>query len=68
MTYDVILTEDARTDLKYLYDFVLEQELERDGGDVQLAERAYDAIDAAISALGRTPLAYRRVFGSVESA
>jgi plasmid stabilization system protein ParE len=60
VTYDVILTDPAREDLLDLYSFVLERELDRDGGDLSLAGRAYDAVLAAIATLGRTPFTCRR--------
>ena len=60
MTYDVTLTDDARADLILLYDFVLEREMARDGGDVTLADKAYEAIDSALTMLARAPFTYRR--------
>ena len=40
MTFRVRLTREAEADLDRLFHFVLERELERDGGDLSLAEQA----------------------------
>lgn len=60
MKYEVILTDPAREDLIVLYRFVLEREMEIDGGDLSLAGRAYDEILAAISRLAMSPFICRR--------
>ena len=38
MNFRVRLTREAEADLDWLFDFVLERELSRDGGDLTLAE------------------------------
>ena len=51
MSFRVRLTRDAEADLERLFDFVLDRELERDGGDLDLAEQALVAIRAGYVAL-----------------
>jgi plasmid stabilization system protein ParE len=58
--YEVILTDAAREDLIVLYRFVLEREMELEGGDLSLAGHAYDEILAAISSLAKMPFICRR--------
>jgi hypothetical protein len=51
VSFRVRLTRDAEADLERLFDFVLDRELERDGGDLDLAEQALVAIRAGYVAL-----------------
>lgn len=60
MTYRVRLTRGAEEDLERLFDFVLERELARDGGDLELAERALAAIRAGIATLRTSPFTCRK--------
>ena len=59
MTYGVRFTCEALDDLERLYDFVLERELSR-GGDLELAERAVEAIENGIAALSFSPFTCRK--------
>lgn len=60
MSLRVRLTRDAEADLERLFDFVLERELERAGGDLELAEQALTAIRAGIATLGSSPFTCRK--------
>ena len=60
MSLRVRLTRDAEADLERLFDFVLERELERAGGDLDLAEQALTAIRAGIATLGSSPFTCRK--------
>lgn len=60
MSYRVRLTREAAEDLERLFDFVLQRELQRHDGDLELAERALQAIEDGISSLGRSPFTCRK--------
>ncbi len=60
MTFGVRLTREAEADLDRLFDFVLERELERDGGDLSLAEQAVAAIRAGLATLKTSPFTCRK--------
>ena len=60
MTYKVVLTIEAQEDLERLFDFVLERELARDGGDLDLAADALSAIKAGLNVLERFPFTCRK--------
>ncbi|CAM4228430.1 type II toxin-antitoxin system RelE/ParE family toxin [Roseateles saccharophilus] len=64
MTFRVRLTQDAEADLKRLFEFVLERELARDGGDLELATDALAAIRAGIATLKSSPFTCRKAGGS----
>lgn len=55
MTFRVRLTRKAEADLDRLFDFVLERELARDGGDLSLAEQAVASIRAGFATLKTSP-------------
>jgi plasmid stabilization system protein ParE len=59
VSFRVRLTRDAEADLERLFDFVLDRELERDGGDLDLAEQALVAIRAGY-------VAFFEIFGSTD--
>lgn len=59
MTFKVKLTREAEQDLLRLFEFVLERELGRDG-DLDLAERALDAIKGGLATLERFPFNCRK--------
>ena len=59
MSYAVRFSQEARDDLNRLYDFVLERELTRQG-DLGIAERALQAIEAALVALSFSPFTCRK--------
>ena len=59
MSFTVRLTPEAELDLRQLFDFVLQRELER-GGDLGLADRALGAIADGFASLGRSPFSCRK--------
>lgn len=64
MSYSVRLTREAERDLERLFDFVLERELARDGGNLELAEQALGAIKGGLQALQHFPFTCRKAAGS----
>ena len=60
MTYAVLLTADAQQDFERLFDFVLERELAREGGRLELPGQALDAIKAGLKVLERFPFTCRK--------
>ena len=60
MTFRVRLTREAQDDLERLFDDVLERELARPGGDLELAERALAAIRAGVETLKTSPFTCRK--------
>ena len=58
MSYSVRFTRQAAEDLERLYGFILERELSK-GGDLELAERALDAIEHGIATLCFSPFTCR---------
>ena len=60
MSFRVRLTRGADADLERLFDFVLERELARDGGDWELAQRALDAIHVGFATLKSSPFTCRK--------
>lgn len=60
MTFRVRLTRTAEADLERLFDFILERELERDGGDLELAVQAIAAIRAGAATLSTSPFTCRK--------
>jgi plasmid stabilization system protein ParE len=64
VSYRVRLTREAQADLERLFDHVLERELERDGGDLALAEHALDAIRAGLATLQTSPFTCRKTGSS----
>lgn len=60
MTYKVRLTKEAQADVDRLFDFVLERELARDGGDLAQAEQALLALRAGFATLRSSPFTCRK--------
>lgn len=60
MSFKVLLTRGAEADLERLFDFVLERELARDGGDLTLPEQALAALRAGIATLKTSPFTCRK--------
>ena len=61
MAYQVRLTTEAQDDLMRLYGFILEREVERPGtGDLDLAEKALNAIKDGFASLSRSPFTCRK--------
>ena len=60
MSFRVRLTRDAEADLERLFNFVLERELDRPGGDLELADQALAAIRAGLATLKTSPFTCRK--------
>jgi len=60
VSFRVRLTRNAEADLERLFDFVLEGELARDGGDLALAGQAVAAIRAGFATLKTSPFTCRK--------
>ena len=60
MTFKVRLTRDAEADLDRLFDFLLERELSRDGGDLSLPTQAIAALQSGIATLKTSPFTCRK--------
>jgi plasmid stabilization system protein ParE len=60
VTFTVRLTRDAEADLDRLFDFVLERELSRDGGDLALPGEAIAALRSGIATLKTSPFTCRK--------
>lgn len=60
MTFKVRLTRDAAADLERLFDFLLERELSRDGGDLSLPKQAIAALRSGIATLKTSPFTCRK--------
>jgi plasmid stabilization system protein ParE len=61
MTYRVEFSTAAEADLERLFDFVLKRELESASGDLDLPERALQAIKDGVAFLSTSPFACRKV-------
>ncbi len=64
MTFKVRLTRDAEADLDRLFEFLVERELDRDSGDLELPEQAINALRAGIATLKSSPFTCRKVGNS----
>lgn len=64
MTIKVRLTRDAEADLDRLFDFLVERELARDGGDLDLPEQAMTALRCGIATLKSSPFTCRKAGNS----
>jgi plasmid stabilization system protein ParE len=64
VTYTVVLTNEAQDDLVRLFDFVVERELARGSGDLDLAQRAVDAVRDGLKLLERFPFTCRKAGAS----
>jgi plasmid stabilization system protein ParE len=60
VTFKVRLTRDAESNLDRMFDFILERELARDGGDLTLPELALAALPAGIATLKSSPFTCRK--------
>ena len=60
MSFRVRLTRAAEADLDRLFDVVLERELARSSGDLELAAQAITAIRAGIATLKSSPFTCRK--------
>jgi plasmid stabilization system protein ParE len=64
VSFRVRLTREADADIERLFDFVLERELARDGGDLGLAQDAVAAIRAGVATLKSSPFTCRKAGSS----
>jgi plasmid stabilization system protein ParE len=60
VTFKVKLTREAEEDLDRLFDFIIERELARDAGDLELADQALSAIKDGLGLLERFPFTCRK--------
>ena len=60
MSFKVRLTRGAEPDLDRLFDFLLERELTREGGDMTLPEQAIASLRAGIASLNTSPFTCRK--------
>jgi len=60
VNFRVRLTREAEADLERLFDFVLERELARASGNLELAEQAVLAIRAGVATLKTSPFTCRK--------
>ena len=64
MTYRVLFSEAAAIDLEQLFDFALQRELDSETGDLDVPERAVQAIKDGIVFLESSPFACRKAGNS----
>ena len=64
MKYTVEFSEAAAVDLEQLFDFALQRELDSETGDLDIPDRAVQAIKNGIAFLTSSPFACRKVGSS----
>ena len=64
MTFKVTFSEAAAQDLEELFDFALQRELDSDTGDLDVPERALQAIKDGMALLETSPFACRKAGNS----
>ena len=64
MKYTVTFSEAAALDLEQLFDFALQRELDSETGDLDIPDRAIQAIKAGVTFLETAPFACRKVGSS----
>lgn len=64
MRYSVTFSANAATDLERLFDFALQRELDNPAGDLEVPERALQAIRQGISFLECFPFSCRKAANS----
>ena len=60
MTFKVRLTREAEADLLRLFDFLVQRELTRDGGDLTLPDKVIVAIESGFATLKTSPFTCRK--------
>ncbi len=60
MTYRVVFSEAAALDLEQLFDFALHRELDSETGDLDIPQRALQAIKDSVAFLATSPFACRK--------
>ncbi|MDO8769596.1 MAG: type II toxin-antitoxin system RelE/ParE family toxin [Burkholderiaceae bacterium] len=64
MKYTVEFSEAAAEDLEQLFDFALQRELEREAGDLDIPDRAMQAIKDGMAFLKSSPFSCRKAASS----
>jgi len=64
MKYRVVFSQAADEDLEQLFDFALQRELDSETGDLNIPEKAVQAIKNGITFLTSSPFACRKVGSS----
>ena len=64
MKYRVVFSQAAAEDLEQLFDFALQRELDSETGDLNVPEKAVQAIKSGIALLTSSPFACRKVGSS----
>ena len=64
MKYRVVFSQAAAEDLEQLFDFALQRELDSETGDLNIPEKAVQAIKSGIAFLTSSPFACRKVGSS----
>ena len=64
MTYRVVFSEAAAQDLEQLFDFALQRELDSETGDLDIPQRALQAIKDSVAFLATSPFACRKAGSS----
>ena len=64
MTYRVVFSEAAALDLEQLFDFALQRELDSETGDLDIPQRAIQAIKDSVAFLATSPFACRKAGSS----
>lgn len=64
MTFKVRLTRDTQADLVRRFDFLVERELTRHGGDLDLPEQAMEGLRAGFATLRSSPFTCRKAGNS----
>ena len=64
MTYRVVFCEAAALDLEQLFDFALQRELDSETGDLDIPQRALQAIKDSVAFLATSPFACRKAGSS----
>jgi plasmid stabilization system protein ParE len=64
MKYRVVFSQAAAEDLEQLFDFALQRELDSETGDLNIPEKAVQAIKNGITFLTSSPFACRKVGSS----
>ncbi|NBW25507.1 MAG: type II toxin-antitoxin system RelE/ParE family toxin [Betaproteobacteria bacterium] len=64
MKYRVVFSQAANEDLEQLFDFALQRELDSETGDLNIPEKAVQAIKNGVAFLTSSPFACRKVGSS----
>jgi len=64
MTYRVVFSEAAALDLEQLFDFALQREMDSETGDLDIPQRALQAIKDSVAFLATLPFACRKAGSS----